>query len=109
MQCTDSSVSPLVLESFGSLDAPSGRCRPVPAAGPSGRLLNLQHRLGIGPVLLKLIVVALGYGEDVDDDHAEVEQRPVRVGPALAPNRPYAFTSQLVGDAVGDGAQLALS
>src|SRR5664280_3686441 len=81
---------------------------PGAAAGLPGRLLDLQYRLGVGPVLLELVVVALGYGEDVDDHHAEVEESPVRVRPAFAPDRPHPLVAQPIGDAVGDGAQLAL-
>ena len=44
----------------------------------------------------------------MDDDSAEVQQRPVRVGPAFATDRPHALRAQLLGDAVADGAQLAL-
>ena len=71
------------------------------------RLLNSQHRPGLGPVALELVVVALGWGEDVDDDRAEVEQRPVRIGAALTPDWPHALVAQPLGDAVADRAKLA--
>jgi hypothetical protein len=40
---------------------------------PGGPLLDGEDGLGFGPVLLEAVVVALGRGEHVDDDRAEIE------------------------------------
>ena len=52
-----------------------------------GGSLHAEDRLRLGPVLLELVVVALGRREDVDDDRPEVEQDPVRRRRPLAPDR----------------------
>jgi hypothetical protein len=40
---------------------------------PGSPLLDGEDGLGFGPVLLEAVVVALGRGEHVDDDRAEIE------------------------------------
>src|ERR1035437_1035250 len=84
-------------------------CGPLGAPLPAlGDLLNLQDRLGAGPMALQLVVVAFRRCEDVDDYGAKVQQRPMRVGATFPADRPDAFGAELVHDAVTDGAELAL-
>ena len=71
-------------------------------------LLEAQQQRRLGPQPLELVEVALGLGHHVNDYRAEVDEQPMGGARAFAPDRADALVAQALGDAVGDGAQLAL-
>src|SRR6188508_3027138 len=72
------------------------------------RLLHPEDHLRAGPVLLELVVIALGRGEHVHDHAPEVDQHPVALGRALAAEWLDALVAQRLEDAVRDRGDLPL-
>src|SRR4029079_10372016 len=85
----------------------SGR-RTTERAYGLGALLDPEDGLGLGPVLLETVIVALGRREDVHDDRAVVEQYPMRCGRALTPDGADLLVPKRLDDAVRDRVELAL-
>ena len=76
------------------------------AAAP--RYWTREDRLGLGPVLLEPVVLALRRREDVDDHRPEVDQDPVRRRRPFAPDRLGLLVAQAADDPVRDRLELPL-
>ena len=63
---------------------------------------------GVAPEQFEIVVVAIGFGKDMEDDIDEVDDDPGRVLETAASKRPLPQLLAVLDDLLRDGANLAL-